>query len=63
MKDFTQLQFYKQNQGLFLYNQNTCLLIDPDKLKVPDDSSFVVKESITVLVKQYRAVSSVSNTT
>lgn len=32
--------------------QSTCLLIDPDKLKVPEDSSFVVNESIMELVKQ-----------
>lgn len=30
----------------------TCLLIDPDKLNVPDSSLFVVSESIMVLVKQ-----------
>lgn len=27
-------------------------LIDPDKLKVPDDSLSVVRDSITVLVKR-----------
>lgn len=30
----------------------TCRLIDPDKLKVPDDSLSVVRDSMTVLVKR-----------
>lgn len=41
----------------------TCLLIEPDKLNVPEESLFVVKDSMTVLVKQYLANPSSSGPT